>query len=670
MADDEKTLALSDDDNTELVSTWQKRVDDVKNSRILWETMVATCMHFNAGVQTIWWDRTGYIRQKAIESQEVFRIINLFPTALSVIESRLTVNDPRWNPRKSGLENPTDEEVDAADALLQDMWDGSLLGERSIKRALKIVIRYSWLQGGRLVYFRFDEEEQVPVMDSFSLWDVYMDLSAKPLYEKQWIDIPIPMGIKQLQSAAKDYEGPGTWNTELVNKLQADNILAQSQLKQQYMRDNMGRSEVVRDTALIHQTFEVKDGKIEHCLIAQSGLLYKCELPYKNLSEIFDIFYPIEDDETYTRPLCYDWIEPQKSVNKMYSNIENYIDTMLQGKWILSNDAVSVPRAGQQGQKLIAGPGEVTQLQMQPLPNTHFAHLQQALSQFEQISGVHSESLGRISGSADSGVAIAQLQALDEQNSASPVDNFKLFLQRIGVKMLNIASANWSDTKTLYRYDKRTGEESMYSVVGEEFIDARKESLEEGTVAIRPFKRLDVEMVVGAFFHSAEMRRQLTDLLSVWQPGANPATDQIMLPMVSDAFSIGVGRDLVKHLKVLQNPQMMIAEGKAQLIVEGQDVPVNPEDPHEFLQNFYAQRAKIALENGDQQAAQRLNAQAQKHAMFLQQQGPAGGSGIPEAPQVPEEIAPQNQPFQQEAPPEQIPAAQGGQDPLAAILGQ
>lgn len=637
-----------------IVGKWDERMNSVKESRTLWEAMVATCMHFAAGHQNIWWDREGIMHEKIPQDNEVFRVINLWPTALSIIQARLTTNDPRWNPRRSGLENVSNAELDAADAMLQEMWEGSMFGEMSIKRALKLAIRHAWLQGGRLAYFRFDEESDLPVMDTFSLWDTYYDIASTKMYEKQWLDIPVPRSVAWLKTKAK--QNREMWNMRLVNDLEADNLMSASRLQEQFLRKRMGRGgDTNQGTVLVHQTFEVQGGRIKHRLVIPNGILYEDDLPHSNLAEIFDMLTTTEDDELYPRPPCYDWIDPQKTINKVYSDIENYISTHLQGKWLLRDPKIVPPVAGQQGQKIYADIGDVTQLELQPLPQTHFMHLQQAITQFEQITGVHSESLGRMSGSADSGVAIAQLQALDEQNSADSVENYKLFMKRCGSKLLNIAAANWDSTRYIYRYDKRTGDEQSFHVIGDHFAEERSESLSKDVVRIRPFSRLDTEIVVGQFFSSAEKRQELVQLLQVWQPGANPTQDAFIAPLVLDSFDIGVGRDLVRELRKIQNPHTMIAEGQSQLIVEGEAVPVNPEDNHAYYQNFYKQKAQVAMEQGDERAARLLLAQAQQHAILLKQNG-----GIPTG-DVPDEesgLMPENDVL-----------GGGKEDPLAGLIG-
>jgi hypothetical protein len=594
-------------------------------------------MHFAAGHHRIWWNDKGEMVEKTLQDNEIFRQINLFPVALSIITSRLTANDPRWNPKKSGMEDVSFEEIEAADAALQDIWEGEYFGDRSIKKEMKLMIRHGYLQGGRLAYFRWDDDADMPVMDTYSLWDVYSDPAAECLYDKRWLAIVVPKSIEWLK---EQVEKTG-WNKKIVDDLQSDQRLAESKLHEQYLNRRMGgaKDKSKQDTVKCIYAFGIESGKVVHRILVEgtkSGELYKEETDYKNLSEMFAVFHPVHTGEFYPRPPCMDWIDPQKTINKIYSNVETYIDNFLQGKWLIANQDVVLPIAGAQGQKIYGSANDLQMIPMQPLPSTHFQHLGQAITQFEQISGVHSETLGRQSGGAESGVAIAQLQALDEQNSADPVDNFKMFMKVAGQHLLELFSENWSETKPLYRYD-RMGNEKQYKVIGEAARKTRKDSVTDDTVSIRPFKRLDIEIVIGQFFNKVQQRENITQLLSVWQPGANPTADAVVLPMIIEAFNIGEGREMVKELKKFENPQLMIAEAKSRLIAAGEEVPINTADQHAFLQGVYAQKATAYLNNGDQTGAQRLNDQAAKHAAFLEQG--MGGVGSPELPEDPNAAA-------------------------------
>lgn len=649
--------------DTTIYAAWKQRVEWCKDRRVLWEATVATCMHFAAGRHDVSWDRRGKMREKFTPDNEVQRTINLFSPALSKIVSRLIANDPRWNPVPDGLEDVTDEEVDAADAFLQKIWEGDEFGDFSIKQELKQVIRDGWLQSGRLCYFRFDDTSKMPVMDTFELWDVFTD-SARRLRDKQWIVIAVPKDLDWIKSNPN-------FDQDCREECAMDGRIAESGVKGQYERRMKGGSVDNSHTALLYYTFEVKsrDPEVEKAkqkdslavpeedespeeennedeaetgdadmkgsdkfyilyrVVCPSGVLEEHELPYPRLSAIFDIFKPVEDGEFYGVPPCADWIDPAKSIDKTNTNIENYIGTMLQGKWIVRNREVSIPVADRMGQKIVDPTGSsVSALKMEPLPSTHFKHKEDNERYFQQISGVHDVSLGADNGGADSGVGIAQLVANDETNSADPVDNFKLFLSRCAKKLLRQGSDHWSDVNILYHFDKDNQEFKQIKVVGEQFHNNDEAKL-DGVTKLRAFKRINVQIEIGAFWKNSQKRNQLVEMQKAgYKPGENQVWDKIVL----STFEIGVGRELVREMKQLQNPWMYIAQGNVMLILAGQEVNTDDKAPHQFFQSYYQERGQTEMKAGNQQGGQALLVAAQKEGILAKQLGGTTDGNTPE----------------------------------------
>jgi hypothetical protein len=682
----------------ELSARWRRYIESCKDERPLWEAQVAVCEHFASGNHRVSVSKEGAFKENPVASGEVWRTINLWPIALSVITSRLTANDPRWNPMKTQLSDVSDAEIEAADAALQYMWNGSGDSERSIKREVKRAIPSAYKQGRHLLYMRFDPELDMPVLDSFSLWNVYSDPSSNDLKTKRWLCIILPKHIDWLKDMYPKAKGLD---------LQTDSRLAESRMQEQFLRSKTGAAREDKKTvntlygfrlakeeydADVWETFEEENlatGDIEtkrrkkgtekkmrtviiHEVIVESlgegsPILHRETLEYDSLADIFDSFSPPDEELWHARPPCIDWVDPSKTINSAFSSIEAYIDMFGQGKWIITRKGLQIPVGGRHGQKIYAQPGEIVQMPMHPLPATHFTQLQNGITQFQQISGVHGVTLGQMPSGETSGKALAQASALDEQNSANDVQNFQATLERVAVKMLRIMAENWDQVHTIYRYDRPTGESKAIKVIGEKFAGSAEE---ENVTMIRPFKRVDVEIVVGPFFKSIHKQEMLMQVLNAgWEPGMNPVKDRVIL----DTIDIGVGREIVKELKKLRNPQLMIAEGKALLLQEGEEVPIAQSDPHEFLKEFYAGRAQKALENGDEKTAQIFNQQAQRHSIFIQQG--LGGIGTPDAPETAEELmidSPLSQGnAQPELPPELGQAAEmmpGGPPPIPGMM--
>lgn len=630
---------------------WGLLIKESKDRTPLWQAQVSTCMHFDEGNHRIFYDSQGRPRTREGRDNEVIRTVNKFPQTLSRISARMTASQPRWNPVPSELSDVTDDEIDAADAVLQDLWEGDENGDNALRVAAKFVARQAFLQGRYLTYYRFDEEAKMPVMDTFSLWDVFSD-SPDKIKDKRWIVIALPSSIHNIKNN-KDYDA------KIRAKATKDGKLAESGLQQQFQRRISGNGADIQDTQILYHTYEViskggneeegstadeeearlksedkKKNVIRYRVVSAQGVLQETELNYPKLSVIFDSYAPEEKGVFYARPVAANWIDAQKSINKINSNIEAYIDNFLQGKWIIRDNGVSIPVAGRQGQKIKDPSGSgVANLPLQPLPQTHFQYEQNMQRNFEDASGVAEGSISQVAGIGDSGKAIEQLRAIDTMSTSDPVDNFAMFLSRSAKKLLRQASDHWSEAKPIYRFDKGTRENVPINVIGEKFAAGEDDITQEvdgkRPTKLRPFKRIDVEIELDALFKKSQMRTEVKELFQMgWIPGSNPVWDLVVL----DAYSIGYGKEIVKELKKLQNPIALSAEANAQRMIQGEEIPINGNDPHEFFAQFYERRAQEMIQSGNQQGATILNGQAQRHRIIAQGEGT-------ESSQVPEDLA-------------------------------
>lgn len=607
-----------------------------KDRTPLWQAKVSTCMHFDEGNHRIFFDSQGRPRTRAAHNNEVLRTVNKFPQTLSRISARMTASQPRWNPVPSELEDVTDDEIDAADAILQDLWEGDEFGDNALSTKAKFIFRQSFLQGRYLTYYRFDNETKMPVMDCYSLWDVFSD-KPETLAEKKWLILALPKSVEDIKNN-EDYDA------KVRMKAMQDGRLAESGLQEQFERRVTGGGKSTNNTQIIYHAYRIdKKGDksvINYSAVSAQGILTEKVLDYPRLSAVFDSYAPEEKGIFYTNPVAANWIDSQKSINKINSNIEAYIDNFLQGKWIIRDDGVSIPVAGRQGQKIKDPSGSgVANLPLQPLPSTHFQYESNMQRNFEDASGVSEGSISRVAGIGDSSKAIEQLRQIDQMSTSDPVDNAKKFLSRSAKKLLRQAADNWSDVKTIYRFEKGTGENKPIRIVGEKFLSTKEDdTTQDGPdgkkpTKLRPFKRIDVEISLDELFRKERERVELKEILQMgYIPGANPVMDILF----RRAYSIGQGKEITNEIKKLQNPLALAAEANAQRMVQGEEIPINGTDPHEFFAQFYEQRAQEMLRAGNQKGATILNGQAQRHRIIAEQSG--GGAGSASVPQSLEEL--------------------------------
>ena len=263
------------DDQT-IIGEWNDRIQQSKDEKTRWEAWVATTMGFAAGDQRIWWDDKGIMHTKEVEKNEIWRTVNLFPSSLGIIASRLTADEPRWNPKAGQLEGVTREEVMAADAALQNVYEESSQNDFSVRDTMKLVIRHAYLQGGGLVYLPFDEDLGMPVIQHLSLWDVYSDPSSQFLSKKRWLVYCVPKSLEWIEAQKK-------FKKKDRMGLQADNKLAESGLQAMHLQRQMGRTNTQAKTIMCKYCFMVNDeGKLDYLVIAGDRILER---------DTLDIYY-------------------------------------------------------------------------------------------------------------------------------------------------------------------------------------------------------------------------------------------------------------------------------------------------------------------------------------------------------------------------------------------
>ncbi len=401
------------------------RLNAAKDVRVQWEAHVATVQNFVDGNHKVSWNDKGEMVRKTLQPNEIFRTINLMPLTLEIRSVRLTKNSPHWQVKPTPGIDVSDDDLSAANAYLQ-----SLYREQRWKDKCKMVIQYGDKRGLCPVLLTWDDNKDYPCLNYYDPWDFYPDGNiANP---EEWNSLVVPV----MKSVEWIHSNPKFDETER-KKVKEGGKWAESGLKDAWMRNN-GAARSPKGTAILYQLFKREsDGKIWLHYIANGKYLNEGQVGipngYKSFDDFVDVYRPTLTDHFYSRPPRPTWIDVVKTIDKLYSNIESYIDLYLQGRWRRSDKTqMQIPYGGLHGQVIDATIGDIEQFQMQPLPQTHFLLLDRALALYEQLTGVHSESLGRSSGDATSGVSIATLVSMDEQNSAGALDNFRTFLSASG----------------------------------------------------------------------------------------------------------------------------------------------------------------------------------------------------------------------------------------------
>lgn len=553
----------------------QNRLTEAKSIRVQWEAWVATVQNFYDGNHREWWTDKGELIRKPMMDGEVWRTINLFPGAEDNRQNRLTRNEPQWHVKQGYGVVASQEDLDVANAYLQTIY-------RTLnwKDDIKQIIAYGDKRGSCPTVIGWDSTTQTPTITYYDTWDFYPDPTSPNPEGWQWLICSVPKGLDEIR-AREDFDADKRQN------VQPDGRYAQSGLKDQLERQRNGGKTSMQQCLLLQYFVKTKEGIMQYYIVGKE-LMKKPELlPYKGFEDFIDIYKPRNTERFYERPPMSDWVDPQKSVNKTFSNIEWYIDIALQGRWRRSYKDIPPPVGGIQGQIWEAAIGDIEQFPMIPLPQTHFQHLEMALRQFENVSQVHSESYGRLSGSGDiSGVGINSIQIADQQNSAMAVDRLKTFLSRIAVKVLAVAAKNLKITTPIV-VEQSPGQTVRMDVLGEDARSLR--DLPNDVLFVKPFDNIDVEIIVGSAYSDFQAQDTVLNFIKAgYEPGKNPITDR----MVTTFWRVGNQREVTKMLEDFRDPDRMIAAGENFKMRNGDLITPNVADNHQVHIEIHQMEAK------------------------------------------------------------------------------
>lgn len=585
----------------EVANVIKTKLAIAKASRIQWEAWCATVQNFFDGRHRAWWTDQGTLIEKPIRDGEIWRQINLFPGTEDVRQNRLTKNDPRWHVKQSFGIQASPEDLDAANAYLQAVYR-----DQNWKDDIKSIIGYGDKRGSCPVIVGWDEDNTSPTLTYYDAWDFYPDPTSPTPDGWWWLICSVPKSLEEVQQR-EDFD------PVVRKKVEADNRYAQSGLKDQIERQRRGGQQSLNQV-LYNQFFvRTKEGIVQYINVGDYLMKEPTLLPFKTFDEFIDIYKPRNSDRFYERPACADWIDPQKTINKLFSNAEGYCDMMLQGRWRVADKSITIPVGGQNGQVIEATIGDLEQYAMVPLPQTHFQVIDRAFSYFENVSGVHGESLGRLSGSANSGISINSLQAADEQNSATALDNLKTFLSRTAIKVLAVASKNLK-IKTPIFTESSPGDTVRLDVIGEEFKTLR--DLPKDVVGIKAFDNIEVEIIVGTAYSDLQQQNTIMELIkSGYMPGNNPILDR----MVVTFWRVGNQREVMKMMEDFRDPDRMIAAAENFKMRNGAFIVPQASDNHQIHIEVHVLEQKRLQAIGDLQAMKNVTDHIDEHRHIMDQ---------------------------------------------------
>jgi hypothetical protein len=358
-------------------------------------------------------------------------------------------------------------------------------------------------------------------------------------------------------------------------------------------------------------------------------------------------------------------IPVNKVLNALESSIFDYNYKYAKGRIVVDKNSGVRVITNEHGSIIEKNRGsDVHSLPLQPLPGNAESQVLRMRQYFEDLSGAHDISLGRIPSGVKSGIGIAELKQADATNQDDLVDNLEDFLVEVGKKILRTISKHM-DIPQLIKATNIVGKAEYFAIVGKEASKERGKKTtykigknEYPLVTIEPNN--DITVQVGSWLAYSKQQRQqeLKDLYSTGVIDARTLLEHLEFGDIDTVLTRRRYEDILKKNRdmqsITQSPvsEQELAMSESEMLLTGDSrVTAQPQDDHKV-------HIAIHQEHGENEM---VVAHIQEHQLYIDQ---AKSQGT--APNIPAVEAggmgglPPNVQSQSQLPPELAQLAQAG----------
>ena len=541
--------------------------------------------------------------------------INLLYAHLRGVRNQVTSFKPKWEV----LPNVTTES-----AFENARYSGKVLDyiyEKShINRSIKEIVTHSLLYSIGIWQFDIDNNGNV-VIRSVDPYDFYIDPNIRsadindPEYGAEFVGKTMQLPLDVVR------KNP---NYKIEGELQADNEVASAEYKRflmQVTRQVAKRENEEAPTLTVYE-FQMRerqeDGTFKRRVVTFTDQL---EFPLRNeLAEDSDYNYEVyQGDLTPLEIYGESWAKHLIPLNRVIDSLESHIfeynHLFARGRFVIDKNSGVRLIVNQHGQIIEKNRGStVTSLPISPLPSAPFEQNVSMRRYFEDLSGLHEVSYGRIPAGVRSGIGIAELKQADSTNQTDLVDNLEDFLSRSGRKILKIVAENWNTSK-LINATGIGGKPEYFMAIGETAQRVRKTKKKEFTFGEMKLPLAiigadnEVKVKVGSWLAYTKEARQ-ERVKELFRLGAidqktllenlefgdidgilQRTREERLLQMRAGRPSAAVTRLTGQEM---DDEELALAENE--LMLEGKVQPVEPDDDHEVhitVHNEIADEQKV-----------------------------------------------------------------------------
>lgn len=500
---------------------------------------------------------------------QVQRVVNNTKRFRDVMVRLIGRDEPRVEIKYTGFDKIDDsvrEKVDLVDHLVKEKWRTRQLDYMTISS-----VKESISKGITATEIYWDKDARKGLGDcgwkKIDMWELYFDPQGKLDFQSGEFD-----GDYMLRSVMTTTEAlklNPKYDNRLIDvavssqdendvKRNLDNILYENSASQP-------EDSVILDIWYIRErSYEKIEGENGYKLVEKFKIKEKLGNTTINEYDTDLAEYPIklmkaEVEETLlTRPPLSDQIDPNKTVDQVYSSMEEYARTMLHGR-ILRHKKTKISQISKKSGQIVTYDGnrEPRELRMGGIDGSLFSLAEKAELIQQNMAKVSDGTLG--TGNATSGLELGLRKASDLENSSEPAMVLGKYIALIIKTMLKLYSKHLATTMPI-TYGK-TGEEKIKKAIGADYANDKNYKTPKGAIPIEYFDDIEVKIVPKSAFSDLALQQ---DIMQLAQMGA------VDRETVVETFMKGRTREVLGRIKRAEaeangiNGEVVDAEAEAQ----------------------------------------------------------------------------------------------------------
>jgi len=515
---------------TDVLQKFNNFLSDAKEYRSTWEIRSFVDESFYEWNHRVVFDNISkQLVNLPITSDNMYQIWKIRKIVRGV-RNMILKNDPRWHPRSARQQPVKQEEITIASAILQ-----SIYKEDHIKDKLKDLLTHSLTKTLSWAYIWYDwvkDDIDIFVEDPYNIYTSPDGRLEWPVFVWKYIIRTIRKSLDDV----KNSEIYKNWKFKKdLKNIQAERKMAESDYKNTILESEY-KIPVDENWSVIVQELYIMDNEIwtditDNKSPEEDQIYHNNWNKVRIITRVWDIIIRDELTEYDTFPfiayqpernkwLLYSnsWISPliqlNKALDEWYSNRADWLEKFAKWRIMMQKGNKMSVIKWRNWQVIEYTWTKPTPMETWNLPQEVNIHMNETERMMEDIWWIHSESTWRLSWTALSWVAIAQLQASDNNNVSEPVDNLKTFLEELAYRILDLASKHyWPRQQTLENWEK-------VMIIWEWFkMEVEKitwQPISEDYIKIKPIKNIEVEIIPWSAFSDLQSRQDLVELRWLW----------------------------------------------------------------------------------------------------------------------------------------------------------